>query len=164
MEYRPRTNSTRENVGLRQHSQNLSQSLSQISLEERSTLTTPSALFQRSNSTASINTENSRSDTPHFQEENGNQKIIFQTGARRSSVSKFEEACDAKLIYQTSYGGNVQLKKDETTLGRKDDNDIVLSDVKISKRHAVILRNGSRYAVFDVDMASRIHILLMESD
>jgi pSer/pThr/pTyr-binding forkhead associated (FHA) protein len=162
--YRQRSSSTREHVGLRQYSQ----SQSTTSLDERTTLTNPAALFQRSNSTASINTDTSRSDTPRFEDDTTNQKIIFQTGPRRSSVSRIgmDDPTEAKLIYQTSYGGNVEflLIKDETTLGRKDDNDIVLSDVKISKRHAVITKSGSRYFYSYSGILSEIQIPQMESD
>jgi hypothetical protein len=143
MEYRARSSSARENVGLRTHSQNLSNP----SLDERTTLTTVDRLFQRSNSTASIKTDTSRNDTPRLREreyEGEKQQILFQTAPRRSSWTKIE---DAKFICNTSYGGKMEfpLIKNETFLGRNADNDIILPDVKVSKRHALIVKDRSGY-------------------
>lgn len=54
---------------------------------------------------------------------------------------------DVVLVYNTTFGGKMifPLIKSETTIGRKDDNDIVLSDGKISKHHAVIINTNDRY-------------------
>jgi adenylate cyclase len=64
------------------------------------------------------------------------QKIILHTGQRRSSAAPFH----ARLSYVTSFGGKVDFNivKDKTTIGRRDDNDIVLTCAKISKYHAVV--------------------------
>ena len=117
----------------------------QSAQDERTTLTTPSALFQTANSSTSIDT-NLNNEYPPFNQKDGNsnQKIIFQTAPRRGSVSKRHLGCNAKLIYNTSYGGKMEfmLMNEHTTLGRQPENDIVLSDVKISKRHAVISKRG----------------------
>ena len=71
-------------------------------------------------------------------------KIILQTQPRRGSVTPDESS--AVLIYNTSYGGKMKftLSKPETSIGRKEDNDISLSCAKISKRHALILRIDNR--------------------
>lgn len=76
------------------------------------------------------------------------QKYIVHTAPRRSSVSDtltkdaLQKKLAARLVYSTSFGGkmNFNLARDETTIGRKDDNHIVLSCVKISKYHALMKR------------------------
>jgi hypothetical protein len=78
----------------------------------------------------------------------GGTKIILQTQPRRGSVT--HDSDSAVLVYNTSYGGKMKftLNKPETSIGRKEDNDISLSCAKISKRHASILRKEDRYAYF----------------
>jgi hypothetical protein len=138
---RPRKNSSaRENIGLRHQSQH---SVSSLSLEDRTTITNPAHLFQRSHSNASISTERSN-------EYNGNlieKKIVFQTAHRRSSVSGLDESTVPRLVYNTSYGGKMQfyINKEENSIGRREQNDIVLNDFKVSKKHAVILKTSTGY-------------------
>ena len=47
------------------------------------------------------------------------------------------------LVYKTSFGGKMtfSLIRPETQIGRKEDNHIVLTDGKISKYHAVLIKN-----------------------
>lgn len=75
---------------------------------------------------------------------NSDTKIIMQTAPRRGSVSANES--DATLVYNTSYGGKMKftLNSQETSIGRKEDNDITLSCARISKRHATIVRLDER--------------------
>jgi adenylate cyclase len=71
----------------------------------------------------------------------------MQTGYRRGSEPEVSlEDFGAKLIYNTTYGGKMSfdLNRSETTIGRKDDNNINLSCAKISKYHATILKNENR--------------------
>lgn len=127
----------RDSVGLRQH--NLA-SMNSLSLDqERATITNPSSLFHsRTPSNASIATE--RSDY-RFEEET-DKKLIFATNHRRSSVpgGMDEQSSSPSLVYNTSYGGKMTfyINKNETTIGRRDQSDIVLNDFKVSKKHAVI--------------------------
>lgn len=137
--YRPRTSSsTRDlNVGLRNHSV--------ASGEERSTLTNPSNLFQRSNSAASIETQYSR--FYGFEEQNEQpttHKIFIPTAPRRSSNAEFEQHATPRLVYNTSYGGKMEfaINKDENTIGRREGNDIVLGDERVSKDHAIIVKTA----------------------
>lgn len=122
--------------------------------EDRSTLPTAAHLFTRSGSSSSILTDIPSSLLDRFAAKNLNgdasQKIILRTAPRRSSVSSGTEPKVAHLVYNTSYGGKMQfeLVREETTLGRRDDNDISLSDGKISKYHASIIRAERGYESF----------------
>jgi adenylate cyclase len=67
----------------------------------------------------------------------------------------------AKLVYNTSYGGKMvfELAKDETTMGRREDNHISLSDGKISKYHASIIRNpNGKFGVKDKNSSNGIRV------
>jgi predicted component of type VI protein secretion system len=44
-----------------------------------------------------------------------------------------------------------EIEKDATAIGRRSENEIVVDDVSVSGRHAVILREGARYRVRDLD-------------
>jgi predicted component of type VI protein secretion system len=46
-------------------------------------------------------------------------------------------------------GATVALDRDETTIGRAGGNDVVLPDVAVSRRHAVLRREGNGYIVVD---------------
>ena len=133
----------------------------QSSQDDRTTLTTPSALF---NSSTTIDT----TEYPQFNSKEGTQKIIFQTAPRRGSVSKRNQGPNAKLIYNTSYGGKMEfmLTNEHTSLGRQPENDIVLSDVKISKRHAVIAKRGQGFSIKDTNSSNgvRLNDNLIEPD
>ncbi|KAJ3315695.1 hypothetical protein HDV04_002109 [Boothiomyces sp. JEL0838] len=147
MAYRPRTSSSGRDVGLRQNNS---------SFEERTTLTNPTNLFQRSNSTISVVTDTSRSDTPN-ELANQVQNLIIQTQQRGSESDQMS----AKLIYHTNYGGKMEftLRKNETTIGRsKDINDINLPDFKISKRHASVIKTAEGYFIKDTDSSNGVRI------
>lgn len=45
----------------------------------------------------------------------------------------------------------VALQKERTTIGRASDNDVVLNDISVSGRHAVILKIASGTAIEDLD-------------
>lgn len=72
-------------------------------------------------------------------------KEIVLSGSKKSigeAVASPTTDTFARLEYMTSYGGKMTfaIEADETFIGRKDDNDVVLTDPKISKRHATILK------------------------
>jgi len=74
-------------------------------------------------------------------------RIVLHTAPRRSSVAKNAATLKGKpaqLVYTTSH--KIKIKYDlinsETKIGRKDDNDISLACVKISKFHASVIRKG----------------------
>ena len=85
-------------------------------------------------------TETNSNDFPLIRPEQPH-KLIMQTTPRRSSLSP-ENDTIAKLVYSTSYGGKMdfQLVRNETKIGRREDNHIILHDGKISKYHAAILK------------------------
>ena len=70
------------------------------------------------------------------------------TGGKGEAIPESEAP---RLVYMTSYGSKVTypLVWEETTIGRKDDNQIVLTDATISKCHASVLRkpDGYRYLI-----------------
>ena len=69
-------------------------------------------------------------------------KLVVHTTKSKQLLKENQviEEIGARLVYLTSYGGkmNFPLLRQETTIGRKDDNDIMLTDPKISKYHASI--------------------------
>ena len=44
-----------------------------------------------------------------------------------------------------------EIEKDATAIGRRSENEVVVSDASVSGRHAVILREGGRYRLRDLD-------------
>ncbi|KAJ3201111.1 hypothetical protein HDU82_008355, partial [Entophlyctis luteolus] len=72
--------------------------------------------------------------------------IVLHMTPRRSSVSRGEmnrrDLQPAQFFNYTSFGGknHFPLIRDETTIGRNNNNHIVLNDPKISKYHAVVKR------------------------
>ncbi|KAJ1327264.1 hypothetical protein BSLG_010606 [Batrachochytrium salamandrivorans] len=68
-------------------------------------------------------------------------RIMLQTAPPRASKI-IKSGFSARLTTETSYGGKMtfELSKDVNTIGRKEDNDIPISDGKISKYHAEIVR------------------------
>jgi adenylate cyclase len=109
----------------------------------RETIPTTDSMFHRSPTAQSI-----LNDT-------NDKRIIFQTSQRRSTIT-LEKV--AKLVYNTSYGGKMEFEliKDETSLGRREDNDICLSDVKISKFHASIIKKDNVYYVMDKNSSNGV--------
>ncbi|KAL2916424.1 hypothetical protein HK105_203854 [Polyrhizophydium stewartii] len=86
--------------------------------------------------------------------------IAFQTAPRRSSAAARAAANGAKLVTHTSYGGimEFELARDVTTIGRKEDNVIVLSDGKISKYHAEIVHTKDGYAIRDKNSSNGVRV------
>ncbi|KAI9096052.1 hypothetical protein DFS34DRAFT_151005 [Phlyctochytrium arcticum] len=82
--------------------------------------------------------------------------LIMHTSHRRTVVSDH----NARLIYVTKFGGKTEfpLFGEETTLGRKDDNNIALPCAKISKYHAVIKRGENGYFIRDRNSSNGIKI------
>ncbi|KAJ3194269.1 hypothetical protein HK101_003114 [Irineochytrium annulatum] len=83
-------------------------------------------------------------------------KIILHTTPRRSSVKNQP----AQLVSATSFGGtnHFPLIREETYIGRKDDNQIVLNCNKISKYHAVVKRTDNGYTIRDRNSSNGIRI------
>lgn len=90
-------------------------------------------------------------------------RLLLHTAPRRSSVSKGSMQNDkqpARLVYQTAFGGkmNFLLLRDETAIGRKEDNHIVLTCAKISKYHAVITRNDFGFWLKDRNSSNGVRV------
>ncbi|KAJ3053774.1 hypothetical protein HK097_003412, partial [Rhizophlyctis rosea] len=104
-------------------------------------------------------------------------KIILHTSHRRSSVPSLAQRpgflsgngipvgdksgpSPARLVYHTSHGGKMNFRLDEelTNIGRKDDNNIVLTCAKISKYHAVIKRTEKGYMLKDRNSSNGVKV------
>ncbi|KNC95832.1 uncharacterized protein SPPG_08774 [Spizellomyces punctatus DAOM BR117] len=83
-------------------------------------------------------------------------KLIMHTSPRRSVAT--DDA--ARLVYMTKFGGKTDfpLVREETTIGRKDDNHIALPCAKISKYHAVVKRGEHGYYIRDRNSSNGIKI------
>ncbi|KAJ3206787.1 hypothetical protein HDU67_007946 [Dinochytrium kinnereticum] len=83
-------------------------------------------------------------------------KIILHTTPRRSSV----KTQPAQLVSYTSFGGknHFPLVREETMIGRKDDNHIVLLCNKISKHHAIVKRSENGYYIRDRNSSNGVRI------
>ncbi|TPX68190.1 hypothetical protein SpCBS45565_g03266 [Spizellomyces sp. 'palustris'] len=83
-------------------------------------------------------------------------KLIMHTSPRRSIAT--DNA--ARLVYMTKFGGKTDfpLVREETTIGRKDDNHIALPCAKISKYHAVVKRGEHGYYIRDRNSSNGIKI------
>ncbi|KAJ1339538.1 hypothetical protein BSLG_005862 [Batrachochytrium salamandrivorans] len=139
---------------------------SSLDHNDRSSSNTPAAPFQRSSSAASIRTEISRPDTPllmtvvlHTSRAQGgvggaNVQVSGHDDVDGSNNSVQLPPAASRIMLQTAppraskmiKGG---LSKEITTIGRKEDNDIPISDGKISKYHAEVLRSAEGYFIRD---------------
>ncbi|KAJ2994944.1 hypothetical protein HDV02_001173 [Globomyces sp. JEL0801] len=65
-----------------------------------------------------------------------------------------------QLVYLTSYGGNLNypLVREETHIGRKDDNHIVLTDATISKFHAIVFRKKDSVSIMDRNSSNGVRV------
>ncbi|KAI8836756.1 hypothetical protein CcCBS67573_g05249 [Chytriomyces confervae] len=86
-------------------------------------------------------------------------KIVMHMTPRRSSVTAKSVLQPAEFFNYTSFGGknHFTLMRDETTIGRNNNNHIVLNDPKISKYHACVIKkqiDGDRHAYYIKDKNS----------
>ncbi|KAI9005192.1 hypothetical protein BC832DRAFT_531398 [Gaertneriomyces semiglobifer] len=83
-------------------------------------------------------------------------RLIMHTTPRRSSVDNTE----ARLVFTNKFGGTTDLPllREETTIGRKDDNHIALPCAKISKYHAVVKRGEQGFYLRDRNSANGIKV------
>ncbi|KAJ3108775.1 hypothetical protein HDU97_000175 [Phlyctochytrium planicorne] len=83
-------------------------------------------------------------------------KIILHTTPRRSSV----KTQPAQLVSYTSFGGknHFPLVREETMIGRKDDNHIILNCNKISKHHGIVHKIDNNYYIRDKNSSNGIRI------
>lgn len=63
----------------------------------------------------------------------------------------------AALLHRTD-GQRYALAGTATRIGRSSDNDIVLSDVKVSRHHAVITDNGTAFLITDLGSANGVRV------
>lgn len=76
---------------------------------------------------------------------------LQNSGQSQGKGVAIPEAEAPRLVYLTSYGSKVTypLIWEETTIGRKDDNQIVLTDATISKCHCSVFRKADGVYVMD---------------
>ncbi|KAJ1340180.1 hypothetical protein BSLG_005173 [Batrachochytrium salamandrivorans] len=86
-------------------------------------------------------------------------RIMLQTAPPRASKI-IKSGFSARLTTETSYGGKMtfELSKDVNTIGRKEDNDIPISDGKISKYHAEIVRAKDGYFIRDKNSSNGVRV------
>ncbi|TPX32988.1 hypothetical protein SmJEL517_g04037 [Synchytrium microbalum] len=117
------------------------------------------------------NTESSMLDTDFMLEQEpmmheGTPRIVLNTAERRSGVDgllrgeSYSVKQPARVVYYTSHGSRVNfyLQKDESTIGRKEDNTIVLSDAKISKYHASIKKTDIAFFIRDRNSSNGVRV------
>jgi DNA-binding response OmpR family regulator len=70
------------------------------------------------------------------------------------------ELRDALLILtiDDTLQGNWSLHGEMTTIGRLDDNDVVVPDRWVSRHHAAIRRSGTRYEIVDLDSKNGLYV------
>lgn len=78
--------------------------------------------------------------------------------APRAEAPRVEAPEGARLVViSTALAGKVvRLTKDETVLGRTDDNDGPLDHRSVSRNHAKVVRDGARFAVVDLNSANGV--------
>ncbi|TPX60729.1 hypothetical protein PhCBS80983_g01647 [Powellomyces hirtus] len=83
-------------------------------------------------------------------------RLIVHTTPRRSFVTD----STPRLVYITRFGGKTDfhLVRDETTIGRKDDNNIALPCPRISKYHALVIRGEQGFYLRDRNSANGIKV------
>ncbi|KAI8593586.1 hypothetical protein BDZ88DRAFT_403050 [Geranomyces variabilis] len=83
-------------------------------------------------------------------------RLIVHTTPRRSFVSENTP----RLVYTTRFGGKTDflLVRDETTIGRKDDNHIALPCPRISKHHAMVYKGEQGFYLRDRNSANGIKV------
>lgn len=96
---------------------------------------------------------------------------VQPTGKANAAASQgkgqtIPEAEAPRLVYLTSYGSKVTypLIWEETTIGRKDDNQIVLTDATISKCHCSVFRKPDGYFYFNLVFMSWTDVPLTVSE
>jgi DNA-binding response OmpR family regulator len=62
------------------------------------------------------------------------------------------------LLEDGQAGQNWLLNKDITTIGRWQDNDVIIPDRWVSRHHAEIRREGTRYVVYDLDSKNGLFV------
>jgi adenylate cyclase len=89
--------------------------------------------------------------------------VYIHTTPRKSSIARMSmhsKKLPAYLVYTTDTGAQQRfdLTKDKMTIGRKDDNDIVLMCPQISKLHATLETSDAGHLIRDNNSVNGIHI------
>lgn len=85
----------------------------------------------------------------------GNTAIISRSGEKSNSIDELNRL-DAFLIIQGRR--HVSLNKPVITIGRQIDNDIVLENPAVSRRHAQIRWRFGRFALFDISAKGKTSV------
>lgn len=91
----------------------------------------------------------------HQNYNHNNQRITLQTTNPNRTGTKL-----ASLEWLSSYDGKMEciLSEFETSIGRKDDNTIILTCAKISKKHASIFRELAQYTLRDNNSSNGVKV------
>ncbi len=64
-----------------------------------------------------------------------------------------------QVLYETDGRPQVfNLAKDEATIGRSNDNDIVLNDFSVSRRHATLRRENDAWVIYDNQSTNGVRV------
>jgi FHA domain len=112
----------------------------------------PQLLKQKKREEEEVDEAGTETVAPGQVDESNKKFAVQPTGKSNPAASKgkgqvIPEAEAPRLVYLTSYGSKVTypLIWEETTIGRKDDNQIVLTDATISKCHCSVFRKPDGY-------------------
>ncbi|TPX42400.1 hypothetical protein SeLEV6574_g05624 [Synchytrium endobioticum] len=107
----------------------------------------------------------SESAQPHIvlntaERRSGMDGVLMRSNTHDSMIGEVQMKQPARVVYYTSHGSRVNfyLQKDESTIGRKEDNTIVLSDAKISKYHASIKKTEIGFFIRDRNSSNGVRV------
>ena len=85
---------------------------------------------------------------------------IIESAAREQGVSRpvTEEGPLLVVVKGPDTGLRFALDRARTTIGRSPDNDVFLNDVTVSRRHAVIERDGAVVRITDADSLNGTYV------
>jgi SARP family transcriptional regulator, regulator of embCAB operon len=87
-------------------------------------------------------------------------QVAQATAEKTMSTTLRRNAADSEprlfAWLQATSGQRHPVKGQATPIGRRSDNDVVLTDAKVSRRHAVIVDTGIRFVIFDAGSANGV--------
>jgi DNA-binding SARP family transcriptional activator len=98
------------------------------------------------------------------------QKILRQEPLQPKQIAKVTAVRATRTVHATSdraagvgmlrnsAGASYQLRATVTRIGRLADNDIVLDNAEVSRRHAVIIDTGSSFVITDLGSANGVYV------
>jgi len=136
---------------------NLSQTLMEIGQKMELPISSPPAfhIFADSN----MQTGQITIQTTHPAENTADTQLLGHPSSSNAGLCETNRTDEVKEIEKTAYLTNsdstvFMLDKTVTNIGRKEGNDIVISDQRVSRQHAQIRRSLNSYVIFDLNSTS----------